>query len=693
MTEHKRTRQKKQDEVDQKRRLRQQESEPLFEQHHSLEPDVVSITETPFVPRIDEHAELLAMARSDEQRANFMIHLQQTYGNAYAQRLLNSRAAQAKLTINPPSDVYEQEADRVADTVTKTVTSQVRRQVEEEEELQTKPFFQRQAEPEEEEELQTKAALQRQDIPEEQELQTKPVNSIYRQEEEEEELQEKAANYVQHATTNTMPEVVSELEGKINSAKGSGQPLSEDIRDPMERAFVTDFSRVRVHTDSQADSLSQSLQARAFTTGQDIFFKSGEYNPSSSSGQQLLAHELTHTIQQGASTRIARWLGKGHEVITQHALGLVGNTYSKKAKEFLADRAGQMDADPDTYLKMRVGMKITDEKISYYRGRKRKCRQNHLTLKKLIEKRNKLQEKYDKLEQKSGFLAKIKRNRIPPKLTKLKENIRQLVEEQKAILAELKQKWEDNWLHTRYSTHHPEHGEAGAYQEGGKANENAAKVNEKIVQALVRFNSGLHWEGLQILADALHGAEDRGAHGEGEPYSGHDTRLKFADEELIFKWEQIAKEKPRKDEAHGGDWTDNVDTNFGEVPKSLSLANFVLKQFQENLSPQKQKRLRNLGKWWRFWEREKGKPSKRKPREPLWGKKKWSEYAAEAELPKEPHKEFTAVSIWPWLATLAEQVQYPHPYWKDFEVQNQEFMEWHLNRLLKKFEKDVRPSR
>ena len=658
MAEHERTRQQKQAEVDQKHRLRQQESEPLFEQIHSWEPGIVSITETPFVPRIDEHAELLAMARSDEQRANLLIHLQQTYGNNYAQRLLNSRAVQVKLTVNPPGDVYEQEADRVADTVTKVVTSQVQRQAE-----------------------------------------------------EEEELQEKAVDYIQRATTNTMPEVVSELEGKINAAKGSGQPLLEDIRDPMERAFVADFSGVRVHTDSQADSLSQSLQARAFTTGQDIFFKSGEYNPSSSSGQQLLAHELTHTIQQGASTRIARWLGKGHEIITQHALGLVGNTYSKKAKKFLADRAGQMDADTDTYLKMRVGMKITDEKISYYRGKKRRCRQNHLTLKRLIEKRNKLQDKYDKLEQKSDFFAKLKRNKISPELTKLKEKIRQLVEEQKAILVELKQKWEDNWLHTRYSTHHPEHGEAGAYQEGGKANENAAKVNEKIVQALVRFNSGSHWEGLQILADALHGAEDRGAHGEGEPYSGHDTRLKFADEELIFKWEQIAKEKPRKDEAHGGDWTDNVDENSGAVPKSLSLANFVLKQFQENLSPRKQKRLRNLGKWWRFWEREKGKPGKREPREPLWGKKKWSEYAAEAELPKEPHKEFTGVSFWPWLAALAEQVivdkgstgtnmtleelrrQYPHPYWKDFEVQNQEFMEWHLNRLLKKFEKDVRPTR
>jgi hypothetical protein len=62
-----------------------------------------------------------------------------------------------------------------------------------------------------------------------------------------------------------------------------------------------DFSDVRVHTDSKADELSQNLSAKAFTTGNDIFFKDGTYNPGSSSGQQLIAHELTHVVQQGAS--------------------------------------------------------------------------------------------------------------------------------------------------------------------------------------------------------------------------------------------------------------------------------------------------------------------------------------------------------------------------------------------------------
>ena len=74
----------------------------------------------------------------------------------------------------------------------------------------------------------------------------------------------------------------------------------------MEQAFGTDFSKVHVHTDSEADEFNQRLSARAFTTGRDIFFRQGEYSPGSDSGRKLIAHELTHTIQQGASERISR---------------------------------------------------------------------------------------------------------------------------------------------------------------------------------------------------------------------------------------------------------------------------------------------------------------------------------------------------------------------------------------------------
>ncbi|MEQ9623854.1 eCIS core domain-containing protein [Coleofasciculus chthonoplastes] len=89
------------------------------------------------------------------------------------------------------------------------------------------------------------------------------------------------------------------VEQSIQQAQGGGQGLSEEVKEPMEQAFGADFSGVKVHNNSNADQLNRSLNARAFTTGPDIFFKQGEYNPGSRDGQELLAHELTHVVQQG----------------------------------------------------------------------------------------------------------------------------------------------------------------------------------------------------------------------------------------------------------------------------------------------------------------------------------------------------------------------------------------------------------
>ena len=66
----------------------------------------------------------------------------------------------------------------------------------------------------------------------------------------------------------------------------------------METAFDANFSGVKVHTDGESDQLNKSLNSRAFATGQDIFFSQGAYNPGSRDGQELLAHELTHIVQQ-----------------------------------------------------------------------------------------------------------------------------------------------------------------------------------------------------------------------------------------------------------------------------------------------------------------------------------------------------------------------------------------------------------
>jgi len=89
------------------------------------------------------------------------------------------------------------------------------------------------------------------------------------------------------------------LESSINTARGSGKSLSSGERSYYEPRFGTSFEGVKIHTDSKAAQLSRSVNARAFTTGNDIYFGAGEYSPNSIQGKRLMAHELTHTVQQG----------------------------------------------------------------------------------------------------------------------------------------------------------------------------------------------------------------------------------------------------------------------------------------------------------------------------------------------------------------------------------------------------------
>jgi hypothetical protein len=84
----------------------------------------------------------------------------------------------------------------------------------------------------------------------------------------------------------------------LSSTRGRGATLPVATQSFMNQAFGTDFSSVRVHTDGAAASLSQQLNARAFTYGSDIYFNRGEFAPESSEGKRLLGHELTHVLQQ-----------------------------------------------------------------------------------------------------------------------------------------------------------------------------------------------------------------------------------------------------------------------------------------------------------------------------------------------------------------------------------------------------------
>jgi hypothetical protein len=142
MPQHEKASRQKQGEVDQKQCVRQKEPKLPFDQSYGWQQDTDSIAETPFRPRMEQHATLLATARSDEGRANLVLHLQQTYGNQYVQRLLNSMALQAKLTGDALNDICEQEGDRSGDIIT------IPRQAEGKEEVQMMPLLQRRAETE-----------------------------------------------------------------------------------------------------------------------------------------------------------------------------------------------------------------------------------------------------------------------------------------------------------------------------------------------------------------------------------------------------------------------------------------------------------------------------------------------------------------------------------------------------------------
>ena len=104
--------------------------------------------------------------------------------------------------------------------------------------------------------------------------------------------------------------VDSQTESGIMSSRGGGSSLPTALRSRMETGFGADFSNVRIHNDSTAASLSNSIQAKAFTYGNDIYFNRGQYSPETTEGQRLVAHELTHVAQ--GTGRVSRYGGRGY---------------------------------------------------------------------------------------------------------------------------------------------------------------------------------------------------------------------------------------------------------------------------------------------------------------------------------------------------------------------------------------------
>ncbi|MCG9972580.1 DUF4157 domain-containing protein [Christiangramia crocea] len=183
---------------------------------------------------------------------------------------------QTKLNVNSPGDSFEKEADNMADKVIgpENNHANIQKMEAEEEEVQAKPLA-----------GEITPLIQKQSMPEEEE---EPVQA---KEEKEEEVQMKA---------NGRPEMHHDLTQKLKDKKGSGGKMAPEVQAEFENAFGVDFSEVNIHTDSSAHQLNKDLNAKAFTHGKDIYFRQGNYQPDSKEGKHLLAHELTHTVQQGA---------------------------------------------------------------------------------------------------------------------------------------------------------------------------------------------------------------------------------------------------------------------------------------------------------------------------------------------------------------------------------------------------------
>ncbi|AXT55864.1 DUF4157 domain-containing protein [Aquimarina sp. AD1] len=248
---------------------------------------------------------------------------------------------QPKLKVGKPGDKHEVEADQMADQVVNKTNDagsavqkkeateedkvqasmfkdrgegQVRRKeeeepvqkMEEEEPVQKqeeeKPVqameeeepVQKQEEEEPVQAMEEEEPVQKQE--EEEAVQKMEEEEPVQKKEEEEPVQAKEEEKVQKKGTNQNGN--TNIESRLKSRKGKGVKLSRAVKTEMESGFGADFSAVNIHTDTEAVKLSEALGAQAFTHGNDIYFNDGKFNPNSKRGKHLLAHELTHTIQQ-----------------------------------------------------------------------------------------------------------------------------------------------------------------------------------------------------------------------------------------------------------------------------------------------------------------------------------------------------------------------------------------------------------
>jgi hypothetical protein len=207
------------------------------------------------------------------------LHLQRTVGNKYVGQLLSHGRArssgltiQTKLVVNETSNKYEQEADRVARQVVETLDAAASSSA-------------------------TRAPTGSRGDDET----TTPAQLHSKRHQDAGGLCMMKPD-IRRFDGEDGGAFDSTIKTSIQQAQGGGSPLDAGVRATMGGVFGVDFSAVKIHTDARAQQLNRSLQAKAFTTGQDIFFGQGVYAPGSREGRELIAHELTHVVQQGGSS-------------------------------------------------------------------------------------------------------------------------------------------------------------------------------------------------------------------------------------------------------------------------------------------------------------------------------------------------------------------------------------------------------
>ncbi len=210
-------------------------------------------------------------------------------------KLFRKGIIQPKLTVGAPDNLYEKEADAIADKVMR---------------MPEQNFVQRKCtECEKEEKLQRQ--VEKDELP----VQAKHINGqsfvqkkcAACEKEEEEKLHRKPISegitpFIQ-TKSNGESTASDSLTSSIQNSRGGGVSLDSTTQSFMESRFGADFSSVKIHTGGEAIQLNKELNAQAFTVGSDVYFNEGKYQPASSEGKQLLAHELTHVIQQNNKTQ------------------------------------------------------------------------------------------------------------------------------------------------------------------------------------------------------------------------------------------------------------------------------------------------------------------------------------------------------------------------------------------------------